>query len=401
MKVAKYREVEQQVPTEIEGLGEFNQEEDQTFPSIGIGNDGMAEDEPEFSFEIEDSPVVVENQEEDKWTPDEQFRLLYVYFKDMAVESLLTAKEEVEVSAQIKKCEAKAIELTINVDKLQKKKESLLKRQAKTIKSRLSEKDLTKRIESLSAFVRVFSERACDMKERFVKANLRLVVSISKRYMGRGLPLTDLIQEGNVGLMRAVERFDHTKGYKFSTYASWWIHQAISRALLDQTRTIRVPVYVLEQASKVYRISSMLHKEMGRKPLPAEVAEIAGISVEGVKRILESTNDAARLDTPIMDGEKTTLLDFISDEKAPAPDSVMASTALTQEIRDALNILTPREEEIIRLRFGIDQDGTYTLDEIGRRFDLTRERIRQIEKRALEKLAEADTGDVLRSFLAR
>ncbi len=400
MKSAKFREVEQ-APAEIGGLEEFNQEEDQAFPSVAIRNDGMTDDEPEFSFEVEDSPVV-EEQEETKWTPDEQFRLLYVYFKDMAVESLLTAKEEVEVSAQIKKCEAKALELTINAEKVRKKRESLLKRQAKTgSKSRTNEKDLTKRIESLTAFVRAYSERACDMKERFVKANLRLVVSISKRYMGRGLPLTDLIQEGNVGLMRAVERFDHTKGYKFSTYASWWIHQAISRALLDQTRTIRVPVYVLEQASKVYRISSMLHKEMGRKPLPEEVAEIAGISVEGVKRILESTNDAARLDNPIMDGEKTTLLDFISDEKSPAPDSVMATTALTQEIRGALNILTPREEEIIRLRFGIDQDGTYTLDEIGRRFDLTRERIRQIEKRALEKLAEADTGDVLRSFLAR
>lgn len=399
MKSAKFRDVEQ-APTEVGGLEEFNQEEDQAFPSVAIRNNGMADDEPEFTFEVEDSPVV-EEQEETKWTPDEQFRLLYVYFKDMAVESLLTAKEEVEVSAQIKKCEAKALELTINAEKVRKKRDRLLKRQSKTgSKSRISEKDLTKRIESLTAFVRAYAERACDMKERFVKANLRLVVSISKRYMGRGLPLTDLIQEGNVGLMRAVERFDHTKGYKFSTYASWWIHQAISRALLDQTRTIRVPVYVLEQASKVYRISSMLHKEMGRKPLPEEVAEIAGISVEGVKRILESTNDAARLDNPIMDGEKTTLLDFISDEKSPAPDSVMANTALTQEIRDALNILTPREEEIIRLRFGIDQDGTYTLDEIGRRFDLTRERIRQIEKRALEKLAEADSGDVLRSFLA-
>jgi len=399
MKSAKFRGVEQ-APTEVGGLEEFNQEEDRAFPSIAISNNGMADDEPEFSVEVEDSPVV-EEQEETKWTPDEQFRLLYVYFKDMAVESLLTAKEEVEVSSQIKKCEAKALELTINAEKVRKKRDSLLKRQSKTgSKSRISEKDLTKRITSLTAFVRAYAERACDMKERFVKANLRLVVSISKRYMGRGLPLTDLIQEGNVGLMRAVERFDHTKGYKFSTYASWWIHQAISRALLDQTRTIRVPVYVLEQASKVYRISSMLHKEMGRKPLPEEVAEIAGISVEGVKRILESTNDAARLDTPIMDGEKTTLLDFISDEKSPAPDSVLANTALTQEIRDALNILTPREEEIIRLRFGIDQDGTYTLDEIGRRFDLTRERIRQIEKRALEKLAEADSGDVLRSFLA-
>lgn len=399
MKTAKFIETEQQVPNEIEGLEEFNQEDDQQYPSINIGDNAMTEDEPEFSFEIEDNSPT-EQKKEDKWTPDEQFRLLYVYFKDMAVESLLTAKEEVEVSAQIKKCEAKAIELTINADKLRKKRESLLKRETKTGRNRISEKELTKRIECFNAFIKVFSERACDMKERFVKANLRLVVSISKRYMGRGLPLTDLIQEGNVGLMRAVERFDHTKGYKFSTYASWWIHQAISRALLDQTRTIRVPVYVLEQASKVYRISSMLHKEMGRKPLPEEVAEIAGISVEGVKRILESTNDAARLDTPIMDGEKTTLLDFISDEKAPAPDSVMATTALTQEIREALNILTPREEEIIRLRFGIDQDGTYTLDEIGRRFDLTRERIRQIEKRALEKLAEADTGDVLRSFLA-
>jgi len=400
MKTEKFREVEQQVPTEIEGLNDFNQEEDEAYGAINVADNSISEDEPEFSFDIEDSPSF-ESDEEDKWTPDEQFRLLYVYFKDMAVESLLTAKEEVEVSAQIKKCEAKAIDLTINIDKLNKNRESIVKKLTKTGKTRTEvESELNKRIESLTAFVRVFSGRACEMKERFVKANLRLVVSISKRYMGRGLPLTDLIQEGNVGLMRAVERFDHTKGYKFSTYASWWIHQAISRALLDQTRTIRVPVYVLEQASKVYRISSMLHKEMGRKPLPDEVAEIAGISVEGVKRILESTNDAARLDTPIMDGEKTTLLDFISDDKAPAPDSVMATTALTHEIRDALNILTPREEEIIRLRFGIDQDGTYTLDEIGRRFDLTRERIRQIEKRALEKLAEADTGDVLRSFLA-
>jgi RNA polymerase primary sigma factor len=396
MKSAKFREAERVTP-EIGSMENYNEQEEESYSSLGFRDDVLIEgEEADFGFELEDN-TASEDQEEE-WTPDEQFRLLYVYFKDMAVESLLTAKEEIEVSAQIKNCESKTKELTSHIQKLSKRKDSFSgKKKSRTI----SEKELAKRIESLMAFVKVYSERASDLKERFVKANLRLVVSISKRYMGRGLPLTDLIQEGNVGLMRAVERFDHTKGFKFSTYASWWIHQAISRALLDQTRTIRVPVYVLEQASKVYRISSMLHKELGRKPLPDEVAEVAGISVEGVKRILESTNDAARLDTPILDGEKTTLLDFISDDNSPAPDSVMANTALTHEIRDALNVLTSREEEIIRLRFGIDQDSTYTLDEIGRRFDLTRERIRQIEKRALEKLATSEMGEILKSFLAR
>jgi RNA polymerase primary sigma factor len=396
MKSAKFREAERVTP-EIGSMENYNEQEEESYSSLGFRDDVLIEgEESDFGFEIEDN-TASEDQEEE-WTPDEQFRLLYVYFKDMAVESLLTAKEEIEVSAQIKNCESKTKELTSHIQKLSRRKDNFTgKKKSRTI----SEKELAKRIESLMAFVKVYSERANDLKERFVKANLRLVVSISKRYMGRGLPLTDLIQEGNVGLMRAVERFDHTKGFKFSTYASWWIHQAISRALLDQTRTIRVPVYVLEQASKVYRISSMLHKELGRKPLPDEVAEVAGISVEGVKRILESTNDAARLDTPILDGEKTTLLDFISDDNSPAPDSVMANTALTHEIRDALNILTSREEEIIRLRFGIDQDSTYTLDEIGRRFDLTRERIRQIEKRALEKLATSEMGEILKSFLAR
>jgi len=398
MKSAKFREAERVAP-EIGSMENYNEQEEESYSSLGFRDDALIEgEESDFGFELEDN-TASEDQEEE-WTPDEQFRLLYVYFKDMAVESLLTAKEEIEVSAQIKNCETKTKELTSHIQKLSKKKDSFTGKK-KSGNTAITEKELAKRIESLMAFVKVYSERACELKERFVKANLRLVVSISKRYMGRGLPLTDLIQEGNVGLMRAVERFDHTKGFKFSTYASWWIHQAISRALLDQTRTIRVPVYVLEQASKVYRISSMLHKELGRKPLPDEVAEVAGISVEGVKRILESTNDAARLDTPILDGEKTTLLDFISDDNSPAPDSVMANTALTHEIRDALNVLTSREEEIIRLRFGIDQDSTYTLDEIGRRFDLTRERIRQIEKRALEKLATSEMGEILRSFLAR
>jgi len=393
----KYTEFEESAPRNE--LEDFIQGDEEGFSQLSIKDNLMLDiEEPEFSdFEPVEAESAEEQQEEE-WTPDEHFRLLYVYFKNMAVESLLTPREEIEVSAKIKKCEAKAREIKILLDRSVNGngKENRLKKNGH---SNGIKKEILKRVQRLDAFRKAYSERAKELKERFVKANLRLVVSIAKRYMGRGLPLSDLIQEGNVGLMRAVERFDHTKGYKFSTYASWWIHQAISRSLLDQTRTIRVPVYVLEQASKVYRISSMLHKEMGKKPLPEEVAERAGISVEGVKRILESTNDAARLDSPILDGEKTTLLDFIADDDSPSPDSVMARGALTKRIREALSLLTPREEEIVRLRFGIDQDATYTLDEIGRKFDLTRERIRQIEKRALEKLATSEFGDILKSFL--
>jgi RNA polymerase primary sigma factor len=395
----KYREYEKSAAG-VNELEDFIQENEDGFAHLSMKDNLMLDvEEPEFGdFELVETESTDDQQEEEEWTPDEHFRLLYVYFKNMAVEPLLTPREEIEVSAKIKKCEARAREIRHLLDRTVNGNGNGTKTKRNGHKNG-KEKEILKRIERLNAFRRAYSERAKELKERFVKANLRLVVSIAKRYMGRGLPLSDLIQEGNVGLMRAVERFDHTKGYKFSTYASWWIHQAISRSLLDQTRTIRVPVYVLEQASKVYRISSILHKEMGKKPLPEEVAERAGISVEGVKRILESTNDAARLDTPILDGEKTTLLDFIADEDLPSPDLVMAKGALTKRIRQALSLLTPREEEIVRLRFGIDQDATYTLDEIGRKFDLTRERIRQIEKRALEKLATSEFGAILKSFL--
>ena len=207
------------------------------------------------------------------------------------------------------------------------------------------------------------------------------------------------LHEMAINIPIAVERFDHTKGFKFSTYASWWIHQAISRALLDQTRTIRVPVYVLEQASKVFKASTALQKDLGRKPTPNEISEKVGISVDGVKRILESTNEVVQLDTPVFDGEKATLLDFIPDEGSPVPDRIVAESSLTERIKGALKALTPREEEIIKMRFGIDMESTYTLDEIGKKFDLTRERIRQIEKKALEKLAKSDVGEVLKSFL--
>lgn len=331
-------------------------------------------------------------------TPDEQLRLLYVYFKDMSIEPLFTAQEEVEISAKIKKCEAKSRELVQIVEKLTVGKVKKAKLNGNR-NGRSAQPNLQKRIKSLNGFIKAYSDNAKRLKQRFVKANLRLVITISRKYMGRGLPLSDLIQEGNMGLMRAVERFDHRKGFKFSTYASWWIHQAILRALQGQTRTIKVPVYLLEQANRVYKVNAILAKQHGRKPTPKEISRKSGISVEVVKRILRSTKDAISLDTPLLDGEKTTLLDSIADNETVIPDTLVAKSDLNDKLKEALTLLNPREEEILRLRFGIEQQSTYTLDEIGKRFNLTRERIRQIEKAALGKLAASEVKDHLESFL--
>ncbi len=378
-------------------FGEFAEESDDV-SSLKFKEAYVQGDESDSHFQSRKTKTKSKADE----TPDEQLRLLYVYFKDMSIEPLFTAQEEVEISAKIKKCENMARELGVVVNKLVVKNLKIKPNSHKNGRNGTNGTSgviIEKRIKSLDAFIRVYTENAKKMKQRFVKANLRLVITISRKYMGRGLPLSDLIQEGNMGLMRAVERFDHRKGFKFSTYASWWIHQAILRALQGQTRTIKVPVYLLEQANRVYKVNAILAKKLNRKPTPKEISRKSGISVEVVKRILRSTKDAISLDTPILDGEKTTLLDSIADSEGVIPDSMVAKSDLTDKLREALTLLNPREEEILRLRFGIDQHSTYTLDEIGKRFNLTRERIRQIEKAALGKLANSDIKDHLESFL--
>lgn len=335
-------------------------------------------------------------------------RLINNYFKDVAKESLLTPGEEISLAAKLNLCESKITELK---QKIAQFIDMSLREKTPTgmflFKVRNYINDNAENIDNASvrdisrliAMLECYQREANYLKNRFVKSNLRLVASMAKRFSGRGVSFMDLIQEGNIGLIKAVEKFDHTKGYRFSTYACWWINQAMTRGVFSQTRTVKVPAYVLEQAGKVREVKSKLQEETGMQPLAEEIAKIGNISTKSVKRVLDAEKKTLTLDSPVWDGENATFLDFIPDTRVDSADSVIADISLPRNINEALLKLSDREREVIKMRFGIGYDDSFTLDEIGRKFSLTRERIRQIEKKALVRLRKSKHAPALRSLM--
>lgn len=306
-----------------------------------------------------------------------------MYLKEIGKVPLLSADEEIELA---QKMEAGSVA----VEKIP------------LLKERLAETGDEQEKEEIQAEIKALQldvDRGSDAKKRLAEANLRLVVSIAKRYVGRGMLFLDLIQEGNLGLIKAVEKFDYRKGYKFSTYATWWIRQAITRAIADQARTIRIPVHMVETINKLIRVSRQLLQELGREPTPEEIAEEMKMPVERVREILKISQEPVSLETPIGEEEDSHLGDFIKDDNVPVPADAATFTLLKEQLEEVLETLTEREQKVLTLRFGLEDGRARTLEEVGKEFNVTRERIRQIEAKALRKLRHPSRSRKLKDYL--
>lgn len=306
-----------------------------------------------------------------------------MYLKEIGKVPLLSADEEIELA---QKMEAGSVA----VEKIP------------LLKERLAETGDEQEKEEIQAEFKALQldvDRGSDAKKRLAEANLRLVVSIAKRYVGRGMLFLDLIQEGNLGLIKAVEKFDYRKGYKFSTYATWWIRQAITRAIADQARTIRIPVHMVETINKLIRVSRQLLQELGREPTPEEIAEEMKMPVERVREILKISQEPVSLETPIGEEEDSHLGDFIKDDNVPVPADAATFTLLKEQLEEVLGTLTEREQKVLTLRFGLEDGRARTLEEVGKEFNVTRERIRQIEAKALRKLRHPSRSRKLKDYL--
>ena len=334
-----------------------------------------------------------------------------MYLKEIGRVPLLTNDEEISIATRM--ANGKPAEMAIiNFAKAQTGqdyesfKAAIVDLANKKLGRDFKEKDYSAAVDALAATDSAIdpatlelAEDGQDAKSQLAEANLRLVVSVAKRYVGRGMLFLDLIQEGNLGLIKAVEKFDYRKGYKFSTYATWWIRQAITRAIADQARTIRIPVHMVETINKLVRVNRQLLQELQREPRPEEIAKEMGISEDKVREIIKIAQEPVSLETPIGEEEDSHLGDFIADDDAPAPESIASTSMLQTHLEEVLHTLTPREEKVLRLRFGLDDGKTRTLEDVGKEFNVTRERIRQIEAKALRKLRHPSRSKRLKDFL--
>ena len=305
-----------------------------------------------------------------------------MYLKEIGKVPLLSAEEEIDLAQQMEEGNVAGEKIAL----LKKRRDEASDEEKEEINAEI--KELQKAVE-LGSYA----------KKRLAEANLRLVVSIAKRYVGRGMLFLDLIQEGNLGLIKAVEKFDYRKGYKFSTYATWWIRQAITRAIADQARTIRIPVHMVETINKLIRVSRQLLQELGREPSPEEIAEEMNMPVERVREILKISQEPVSLETPIGEEEDSHLGDFIKDDNVPVPADAAAFTLLKEQLEEVLGTLTEREQKVLTLRFGLEDGRARTLEEVGKEFKVTRERIRQIEAKALRKLRHPSRSRKLKDYL--
>ena len=305
-----------------------------------------------------------------------------MYLKEIGKVPLLSADEEIELAQNMEDGAVATEKINVlkgRLDGASEEEKAEIKEEIKTL-----QRDV---------------DKGADAKKRLAEANLRLVVSIAKRYVGRGLLFLDLIQEGNLGLIKAVEKFDYKKGYKFSTYATWWIRQAITRAIADQARTIRIPVHMVETINKLIRVSRQLLQELGREPSPEEIAKEMNMPVERVREILKISQEPVSLETPIGEEEDSHLGDFIKDDNVPVPADAAAFTLLKEQLEEVLGTLTEREQKVLTLRFGLEDGRARTLEEVGKEFNVTRERIRQIEAKALRKLRHPSRSRKLKDYL--
>jgi len=327
--------------------------------------------------------------------------LINSYFKDVSYESLLSPSQEICLSALMNNCEEN-IKIRHTYLKNLHKDRKVVKKvcECKNTKHHKTNTINKKKIDidKTNYLIKAYSSRKNEIRNRFINSNLRLVASIAKRFIGRGVSFLDLIQEGNCGLIRAVEKFDYTKGFRFSTYAVWWINQSINRAIFNQTRTVKVPSYLLEKSRKIWQTYLEIKEKTGNEPQAVEIAKILNISVDGIKSVIKSENNTVSLDSTIYNNESLSYLDVFRDKEQVIQDITIDSISIPQNVEVALELLTIREKEIIKMRYGIGYDDSYTLDFIGKKFGLTRERIRQIEKQALVRLKRFDSSEVLKSL---